>query len=417
MVDHFIEMIAGSLALKEPWYVSSAKFDPDLKRMDIYVAVRDDAVFTCPKCGGEAVRYGYEPEERTWRHGDCLFFPSYVHCRRPRVKCRSCGVEQVSAPFERKNSRFTTYFEGFAMMLMADMPRAKAARILHCDEKSMAGIVSYWVNLANDKRSLADLAKLALDETSFRRGHDYVTLMIDAERRCVVDVEEGRDKDAVAKFCEKLRAKGGDPANITAVTSDMSKSFCPAIEENFKNAKHIVDKFHVKQVVTTAMDDVRKEEQKHVEDKKDLFQNRKLFMIPRSRLTDEQSANLAALSKRYPKTGKACQIVAALDDFYASRDEKEAEGAFKSLYSWMRRCRLEPMKEAALTLMRHKAKVLAYFTDRLTNAICEGINSMVQAAKRKARGYRTLEGYIAMIYLIAGKLELEAPDPFRCRAL
>ena len=72
------------------------------------------------------------------------------------------------------------------------------------------------------------------------------------------------------------------------------------------------------------------------------------------------------------------------------------------------------MKEAALSLMRHKDKILAYFTDRLTNAICEGINSLVQAAKRKARGYRTLQGYIAMIYLIAGKLklDLDVPNPF-----
>ena len=160
------------------------------------------------------------------------------------------------------------------------------------------------------------------------------------------------------------------------------------------------------------MDEVRKQEQKDVDDKKSLFQSRRLFMVPKSKLTDEQAANLAALSRRFPKTGKACQIVASLDDFYRSATPKEADGAFKRLYSWMRRCRLEPMKEAALSLMRHKDKILAYFADRLTNAICEGINSLVQAAKRKARGYRTLQGYIAMIYLIAGKLKLEVPNPF-----
>lgn len=134
--------------------------------------------------------------------------------------------------------------------------------------------------------------------------------------------------------------------------------------------------------------------------------------MPKSKLTDEQAANLAVLSRRFPKTGKACQIVASLDDFDRSATPKEADGAFKRLYSWMRRCRLESMKEAAPSLMRPKDKILAYFTDRLTNAICEGINSLVQAAKRKARGYRTLQGYIAMVYLIAGKLRLEVPNPF-----
>lgn len=412
MIEHFTEMMAGSLRLEEPWFVESAKFDAENQRVDIYVAVRPEAEFLCPECGGKTSRYGYEPNERLWRHADCMFYPTYVHCRRPRVICPKCGVKQTSAPFERKNSRHTMYFEGYAMMLLANMPRAAAARALRCDEKTMASIVSYWVNKANDKRSLKDLAKLALDETSFRRGHDYVTLMINAEERCVIDVEEGRDKETVANFCKKLVEKGGDPANITAVTSDMSKSFCPAIEENFPNASHIIDKFHVKQIVTTAMDEVRKLEQKETDEKKSLFQSRRLFMVPKSKLTEEQSANLFALSKRFPKTGKAYRIVATLDEFYHSATPEIAAIAFDRLYSWMRRCRLEPMKDAALSLFRHKDKILAYFSNRLTNAICEGINSLVQAAKRKARGYRTLQGYIAMIYLIAGKLKLEVPNPF-----
>lgn len=407
-----MEMMAGSLRLKEPWFVESARFDAENQRVDIHVAVRPEAVFACPECGGETSRYGYETQERLWRHADCMFYPTYVHCRRPKVVCPKCGVRQVSAPFERKNARHTTYFEGYAMMLLADMPRAAAARALRCDEKTMAGIVSYWVNLANGRRSLKDLARLALDETSFRRGHDYVTLMVDAEKRCVVDVEEGRDKEAVASFCRKLVEKGGDPANVTAVTSDMPKSFCPAIAESFPNASHVVDKLHVKQVVTTAMDEVRRQEQKDVDDRKGLSGSRRPFMVPRAKPTEEQAANLAALSKRFPKTGKACRIVASLDDFHRSATPKEAEGAFSRLCPWMRRCRLEPMKEAALSLMRHKDKILAYFADRPANAICEGINSPVQAAKRKARGCRTLQGHTAMIYLVAGKLKLEVPNPF-----
>ena len=70
------------------------------------------------------------------------------------------------------------------------------------------------------------------------------------------------------------------------------------------------------------------------------------------------------------------------------------------------------MKDAAETLMNHERQILNYFHDRLTNAVCEGINSMIQAAKRKARGFNTYEGFAAMIYLIAGKLELAVPAPF-----
>lgn len=412
MVNNFTEMIAGSLNLSEPWYVAGAEFDPTAQEVHIYVAVRENAEFVCPICGGTAVRNGYEPTERVWRHGDCMFYPTYVHCKRPRVRCPHCGTKQVNAPFERKNSRFTLLFEGYAMLLLADMPRASAARVLRCDAKSLASIVTFWVQDAVDRRSLHDVKQLAIDETSRLRGHDYVTLVIDAEQRRVIDVEHGRDKAAVSAFADKLEQHGGDRNLITAVTSDMSKSYIPAIAENFPNALNVIDKFHVKQVLIHALDDVRKAEQRTAASKRELFLGRKLFMIPKARMTQPQAAKLESLSALYPKTGKAYSIVATLDAFYACRTMEEAETAFDRLYSWMRRCRLQPMKEAASTLRNHRDKILAYFHSRITNAVCEGINSMIQAAKRKARGFNTFEGFASMIYLIAGKLQLAVPKPF-----
>ena len=413
MVNGFTEMIAGSLNLEDPWYVEGAEFLPEEQEVHIYVGVREEAAFVCPRCGSAAVRNGYEPSERIWRHGDCMFYPSYVHCNRPRIRCPKCSsTKVVNAPFERKNSRFTLLFEGYAMLILADTPRAKAADVLRCDEKSLATILDYWVDEAVKSRSLDDVERLAIDETSRLRGHDYVTIVIDADQRRVIDVEEGRDKETIALFAEKLEARGGDPGSISAVTSDMSKSYLPAIAENYPNAISIIDKFHVKKVLMDALDDVRKEEQKTAESKVELFRGRRLFMVPKGRMTEAQSAKLNSLSKLYPKTGKAYSIVAALDTFYACQTMEDSEKAFDGLYSWMRRCRLQPMKDAALTLKRHKDKILAYFYHRITNAICEGINSMIQAAKRKARGFNTFKGYASMIYLIAGKLELAVPRPF-----
>lgn len=407
------KIMAGSLGLEEPWYISGVEFDEKELALHIYVGIRKGAEIACPVCGGQTKRNGYEPRERVWRHGDVMFYPCLVHCRRPKVLCPNCGSVQTSAPFERKNSRFTLLFEGYAMLILADMPIAKAAALLRYDEKSLVKIMRYWVGKAVEGMNLRDVAMLAIDETSFKRGHKYVTLIIDAAKRRVLDVEEGRDEETLKLFAGKLSARGGSPEKITAVTSDMSKSFLPAIAKYFPNAENIIDKFHVKKVLIDALDEVRKAEQKSVADKKGLFRGRRLFMIPKAKLTEEQSAALAEMSKRYPRTGRACRIVAGLDDFYASRTVDEAEKGFDSLYSWMRRCRLQPMKEAAETLMRHKDKILAYFKNRITNAICEGISSMIQAAKRKARGFHSFDGYASMIYLIAGKLQLAVPKPFR----
>ena len=159
------------------------------------------------------------------------------------------------------------------------------------------------------------------------------------------------------------------------------------------------------------MDDVRKQEQKSVKDKKTLYVSRRLFMVPIGRMDDTHIEQVITLSKMYPMTGRAFRIVQSLDAFYAASNREEGEELFARIYSWMRRCRLGPMKDAAASLMRHRDLILNYFTNRLTNAICEGINSMIQAAKRKARGYHTFEGYASMIYLIAGKLKLAVPSP------
>lgn len=413
MFEGFRDAVAGSLQLQEPWFVESLHFVPESAEVHIYVSARKKARIPCPHCGSsDTKRYGYEPTERVWRHGDCFFYPAYVHCRRPRISCPHCGTVQVNAPFERKNSRFTLMFEGYAMLLLADMPRAKASKALRCNEKALASILNYWVDNAVESRALDDVTMLAIDETSFRKGHHYVTIVTDSWQRRVIDVQEGRDKETIGAFALKLEAKGGSRDRITAVTSDMSKSYIPAIAENFPDAASIIDKFHVKKVLIDALDEVRKSEQKKAAFKKELFCGRRLLMIPQSKLTSKQAEKIIALSKLYPLTGRAYRIVSALDDLYACTNPADAEAAFKGLYSWMRRCRLEPMKKAAETLLRHKDKILAYFFHRITNAVCEGINSMIQAAKRKARGFNTFRGFASMIYLVAGKLQLAVPAPF-----
>ncbi len=412
MVEDLKNMMESSLNLKEPWYVKGAEFHSEEPAIHIYVGVKKGARIVCPKCGAATKRYGYEPKERIWRHGDCMFYQTLVHCRRPRVLCPCCGVQQVSAPFERKDSRFTLMFEGYAMLIMADMPIAKAGRVLRCDEKSLTNILNYWVEKAVDERSLADVKSIAVDETSFKKGHDYVTVVIDAAERAVIDVEPGKDKSTVEKFTDKLIEKGGDCFKIETVTSDMSKAFLSAVEDKFPNAKHTIDKFHVKQMLLKSLDEVRKNEQKESADKRSLFQGRKLFMIPENRMSDKQKAALQSLSKQYPKTGRAYRIVSVLDDFYSVQTVEDAEEMFNGLYSWMRRSRLPEMKNTALTLMKHKEKILNYFSNRLTNAICEGINSMIQSAKRAARGFHTFKGFAAKIFLVAGKLKLAVASPF-----
>ncbi len=409
-IEGMTSLFSQSIGIAEPWYIRS--IESKNNEVHIYVDVRNGVLLPCPECGEAGYRQGYEKTERVWRHGDCLFYPAYVHCRRPRIKCEKHGTKVVEAPWARKHSRFTLLFEGYAMLILADMPILKASKVLRCNEKSLTRMMRYWVNEAVDADDLSQVTALSIDETSFKRGHSYVTVIVDAAARRVIDVEEGRSDQTVIDFSYKLEAKGGSCEKVSFVTSDMSRAYMNGVQECFPSAKLTIDKFHVKKLLLEAMDEVRRGEQKEHKSKA-LLNSKKLLMIPETRQSEEQRQRVEELSKQYPKTGRAFRMVQSLDVFYASREMSEARAQFGSLYSWLRKSRLEPMKKVALTLKLYSEEIMNIFTSRLTNAICEGINSMIQAAKRKARGYNTLAGYICMIYLVAAKLRLACPNPLR----
>lgn len=170
-------------------------------------------------------------------------------------------------------------------------------------------------------------------------------------------------------------------------------------------------KFHVKQIMLKAMDEVRREEQGKTQSRK-RSSGRKLLMISESKQNENQKAAINTLSKKYPKTGRAYRMVQQIDDMYKCKDINEAEEVFDKMIRWMRRSRLDPMKRVANSLKSNKEEILNYFYYRVTNAIAEGINSLIQSAKRRAGGFRTFESYECMIYLVVGKLNLSCPDLF-----
>ena len=395
-------MFAQSIGLEAPWRIGKAEFDEQMRAVHIYVEANKNAQYPCPKCGQMQPRFDNE-EERVWQHGDVVFFPCYVHCRRPRVKCGGCGkIHVVTAPWARERSRYTLLFEAYSMLLAEKLPIEQARQFLRVSHTSLTNIVAYWVGKRVSEDDLSSVKALNIDETSFKKGQSYVTVVCDVDARRVIDVEEGRMAQQVWDFTMKLEEKGGDCNKIKQVASDMSSAYLKGVAECFPGAAAVIDKFHVKQLLLSAMQEVRREEQG--KESRSRKAGRKLLMIPESRMTGQQAERVQELSRKYPKTGRAFRMVQSLDVMYGCYTMEEAEKRFGQLVSWLRRSRLEPMKRAAITLKGHRPQILAYFFSRMTNAIAEGINSLIQAGKRKARGFRTFRGYSTMIYLTCSKL-------------
>ena len=241
---NYEEMFAQSIGLTEAWKIKKAEFNEEKREVHIYVVAKKTAKYPCPKCGKMCERYDDEENERVWRHGDVVFFPCYVHCRRPRIKCGK-EIHVVTVPWARPGSRYTMLFESYAMLLLEAMTVNQARKLLRISHTSLTGILRYWVKKAVDKTDLSNVRAICVDETSFKKGQSYVTVITDAKARKVIDVEEGRDVSTVQNFSYKLEEKGGDCNNIRVFVSDMSSTYKSAKEECFPNALQVIDKFHV----------------------------------------------------------------------------------------------------------------------------------------------------------------------------
>jgi len=204
-----------------------------------------------------------------------------------------------------------------------------------------------------------------------------------------------------------LEAHQGDPSCIQEVCCDMSPAFISGVEKHFPEAHLTFDKFHVLKILNEAVDEVRRQEQ---QSRPELKRTRYIWLKNPENLKENQATTLEILQvkKLNLKTARAYHIRLNFQEFW-NQPLQEAETFLKRWYFWATHSRLEPMKEAAYTMKRHWDGILRWFTSRINNGILEGINSLIQAAKAKARGYRTMKNLITMIYLIGGKLEFRLP--------
>lgn len=342
----------------------------------------------------------------TWRHLNFFQHQAYLNARVPRVRCETCGVRKVTVPWAREDSGFTLLFEALIMAMIPAMPVKAAERLVDEYDTRLWRVIHHYVEEARARVDTSGVTRVAVDETAARRGHDYISLFVDIDAARVIHVTEGKDAATVAAFADDLTAHGGDPDQIAEVCIDMSPAFIKGVAEHLPNAEVTFDKFHIVKIINDAVDEVRRVERKtHAE----LKGTRYIWLRNPDTLSERQRTTLDALPTRTLKTARAYQIRLAFQDMYAEGSTETAVAYLKKWYFWATHSRLPPMIDAAHTVKRHWDGILRWFDSKIANGVIEGINSLVQAAKAKARGYRSTRNLKAMVYLIAGKLDLRLP--------
>jgi transposase len=401
-----IDLFQVALGLTPPWQVSSSDFDPKTKRLDIRLDFPRGSTFACPKCEQAHLKV-HDTVEKTWRHLNFFQHEAYLSARVPRTSCDKCGTHLVNVPWARSGSGFTFLFEAMIMTLAKSMPVKTIAAFVSEHDTRLWRIIHHYVDDARAKADHSEVKLVGMDETSRRRGHNYVSLFVDLEGPRVLFATDGKDASTVTRFKQDLIDHGGDPEAVQEMCCDMSPAFISGVEKQFPNAHLTFDKFHVTKILNEAVDQVRREEQK---DRPELFKTRYIWLKNPKNLKPFQAAELENLSvkKLNLKTNRAYHIRLNFQELY-NQPAAMAETFLNKWYFWATHSRLEPIKQAAYTIKRHWDGVLRWFHSRINNGILEGINSLIQATKARARGYRTRRNLITMIYLIGGKLNFDLP--------
>jgi transposase len=312
----------------------------------------------------------------TWRHLNLFQHQAWLNARVPRLRCGKCGLSKVTLPWARAGSGFTLLFEARLMAMVAAMPVNALARQVGEHDSKPWRVLRHYVEQARAKTDASDVTRVGIDETAARRGHDCITLL--------VDIDQARVMFAI----------------------DISPAFIKGTAESLAKAAVSFDKFHAVKIINAAVDQVRRAEQKR---QSLLRGTRYLWLRNLATLCDRQRARLESLPTRHLNTARAYQIRLALQELYDQPSAAAGASYLKKWYYWATHSRLEPVIEAARSVKRHWHAILRWFDSKIANGLIERINSLVQAAKAKARGYRSSRNLKAMVYLLAGKLDLNLP--------
>jgi len=411
-------LFTAALGLQPPWAVEKVELNTAKRRIDFQVGCVAKRL-PCPACG--VIDQGvHDRVSRSWRHLDFFQYEAWLHAEVPRVSCTACGkTTQVGVPWAREGSGFTLLFEALSLSLCQEMPVSKAASMLRVASKRLWRRIEHYVGEARAKDDMSGVRQVGVDETSVKRGHAYITVVHDLDAKRLLFACAGKDHETVEAFALNLTAHGGNPEAVAHVCIDMSAAYAKGVGESLPAAAISYDRFHVVALANEAMDEVRRQEMR--EQPKAVREalsgasakeRRALTWGMRKKpaaWSQTQTNAMHLLQRSRLKTARAWSLKQALREVYAialaSNDETQARAALLRWLSWARRCRLEPFKRLAKTIQERLSGVISGMLDGRSNAFVEAMNGLLQQTRTAARGFRTVENFIAIAYLRMSKLK------------
>jgi transposase len=401
-------LFSMAIGLQEPWEIKEIEFsfskESALEELHLHIGFKPGSRF--PDKAGTLCKV-HDTVPRKWQHLNFFEHPCLLYCDVPRIKTEGGKVLTASVPWARSGSGFTLLFEAFALALIErEMPVNRVAEILRVNPQRVWNMFNHWVGKAVESDDPSKITKLGVDETSTRKGHNYVTLAVDLDESRVVHVTEGKGKATLQEIKQHLDKKGVPEKQVDQISMDLSPSFIAGAIDFFPTAQITFDRFHVTKLLNEAMDKVRKSERIEHDDLKG---QKYTFLKNRQNLTDKQEESLVKMIELYPTLGEAYRLKVLFRDLWEMPNIPTANAFLKQWCADVESAKIPAFMAFAKTVKSHWTGIVHFVESRITNGVLEGINNKVQLAKRRARGFRNLGNFTNMIYFLCGKLKFDYP--------
>lgn len=412
-----VELYRQLLGLTAPWTVERVDLDVARQQVEVHVGHLRGQRFACPECGRELAVYDHLAE-RVWRHLDSCQFLTYLHARPPRVSCPEHGVHQVALPWAQSGGRFTNLFEALAIEVLLAANVKKAAAILRITWDEAWHLMERAVRRGQAAKGSAMPRRIGIDEKAIAKRHRYMTLVCDLEEATVEYIGEARKETSLGAYFDAFPERSRE--QIEAISLDMWPAYIQACRDKVPGAdnKMVFDRFHIMRHILDAVDKVRKQEHKALQETGDttLAKSKYLWLTNPENMTDQARERFAELKTVELKTGRAWALKEALRELWNYQSAAWARTFWKRWYFWATHSRLAPMIKAAKLIADHLPNVLTYFTHRITNAVAEGLNSKIATVQKRACGYRNPNHFKIAVYFHCGGLNLYPPSVTHTKA-
>lgn len=397
----------------------------------------------CPFCHRRCQRYDQKSDKpRSWRGLDwgatLVDIVGWTH----RINCPEHGVVTAAVPWAYPGSGFTRDFDLTVGWLAVYLPRSVVSEYMRIDWETVGRCVHRTLNEIEPERSrrLDNLVNIGIDETSYKKGHKYITVIVNHDTNSVVWASQGHGKTVLESFCRQLSPEQLE--SIKVVTGDGAKWITECVNEFTPDCERCVDQFHVVQWAMEALDEVRREiwGEAYAEVKRLKKENPRSPGRPKAddpvsaeikaatkkakeiknsayalgkapeHLTEKQELRVQMIAENNDRLYRAYRMKEMLRLLLKIKDVEEAEAELKRWLWWASHSRIPAFKELYAKIKRHREHILNAIRLGMSNARTEATNNKIKLIVRKAYGFRNIQNMLDMVYLVCSDLRVPLPN-------